>query len=579
MLKRLRFYHFLLIALLMCGPLNASDETGMVGPAHKVDLLTDRVLESFARDLASMKSLRQQYDKFTSIQHHGINILTSLGVNGYGSSIIVWDTKFEQDLYTTLVFPKDHPVADSDYEMNDFLHGTLVAACAASKYPPSHGLAYGATVYTCSTSSLTNESELDRIESAINYCLTTGSPKPRVINMSMKYNLYPSSLKEMTTRLTTILQKHDMLLVTSAGNYGKKINQDRGASDKGLWCFQTQLEDYPELLKHTIFVGATDSKTESQPASYSNLAGDLKDHVIFADGLRLYQAILLSKGLQSKACEDEDFRQQGTSISAPILTSLADILFKYFPHLNSQRVKQIILGSASKEKGHDSNIMGQGVMDPLQAWIAASESPVVSGPYSPGFHFDKTFFQNMNASLGALTILNLSGVKGLYANGRNFVEAVKQMVQLESINVMKADLSNSQTIALAEALEDKKKLWEVSLTMPYHWSNLFENEQKLISDSWECIKRKPIFTWYILERSFGPIVLGWPLDLLADAVLLQGQEYESTCKSLAKIENLRRVKLYIRNWIKFKEWTSQQINDMRKKIDNKLSDVQVDFDE
>jgi hypothetical protein len=35
----------------------------------------------------------------------------------------------------------------------------------------------------------------------------------------------------------------------------------------------------------------------------------------------------------------------------------------------------------------------------------------------------------------------------------------------------------------------------------------------------------------------------------------------------------------LRNWIQFKDWTSQLINGARQKFDNKLPHIQVDFDE
>jgi hypothetical protein len=176
----------------------------------------------------------------------------------------------------------------------------------------------------------------------------------------------------------------------------------------------------------------------------------------------------------------------------------------------------------------------------------------------------------------SLETLDLNGVNALGSEGEDFVKIVTIMNKLRVLYVQKTKLSNGQIIALAEVIS-RKNLTEVGLTMPYHISNVVENEARLISNATTLIKKSPLNTLVAVERNLLPLLLGWPLDILFDAAGLQGKDYEDVCKSLAKASTLKTVKLHLKNWIKYQDWTRKEINRLRKSENSILSDLSVEF--
>ncbi len=152
----------------------------------------------------------------------------------------------------------------------------------------------------------------------------------KVINMSFGKSYSPE--KNWVDSALIYAEKNDVLIIHASGNDAKNIDS---------------LESYPTptLLNKTklsnfITVAAS---SDYNIASYSLLANfsnyGINTVDVFAPGVKIYSTLPSANHYGN---------QQGTSMSAPIVTGLAAILRSYFPSLNAQQIKNIIINSVIK---------------------------------------------------------------------------------------------------------------------------------------------------------------------------------------------------------------------------------------
>jgi len=176
-----------------------------------------------------------------------------------------------------------------------------------------------------------------------------------------------------------------------------------------------------------------------------------------------------------------------------------------------------------------------------------------------------TFSQCLLNKASTLEHLDLCGIRCLHESGDIFIEAVKHMSQLRSINLIDSGLSNFQTYELAIALKDKKNLIEVAIEMPYFVHSSIDcsimcvkilREESPLSILWF-----PVLSPYIL---FGTTI--------ADIAGFEGFCFSDTRLHLSQIANLKSLKLKLGSSQYF---SCKEFNESRK--NRELNPVEIEF--
>lgn len=220
----------------------------------------------------------------------------------------------------------DRNYGNNDVTGPDADHGTHVAGIIAAVRDNNLGVngVGGPKVEIMSVRTVPNGDERDKdVANAIRYAVDNGAS---IINMSFgkRYSPY----KKAVDAAMKYAEKNDVLLVHAAGNDGKLLTLTNNFPNDTY-------EGKKKTGKTWITVGAASAfYGESLPASFSNYNKKIVD--VFAPGRDIYSTV--------PGSEYASFN--GTSMAAPMVTGIAALLRSYFPDLEAEQVREIILESA-----------------------------------------------------------------------------------------------------------------------------------------------------------------------------------------------------------------------------------------
>lgn len=170
---------------------------------------------------------------------------------------------------------------------------------------------------------------------------------------------------------------------------------------------------------------------------------------------------------------------------------------------------------------------------------------------------DSKFSYGLRGSVDTLKHLDVSGTKGLGEQHDHFIAAVRLMQCLEYLNVMKADFSNSQTVAIIQALENNPSLKDVKLTMPYARSSGLLMAKGIVTSMAEKFTQTTLlgkFTGIASSPILIPCAI-WAVfvsgtvctlsDVLTGAHLVKDDPTILACMALAKIPNLASIEIML----------------------------------
>ncbi len=163
---------------------------------------------------------------------------------------------------------------------------------------------------------------------SIRYAVDNGA---KIISMSFGKTFSPQ--KQWVDDAVKYAEKKGVLLIHGAGNDQSNIDS---------------IADYPNadfldssgIAKNMITVGAISSDTGfALTASFSNYGQ--KEVDVFSPGVDIYSTVPENK---------YEFKS-GTSMATPVVAGVAALILEYYPNLNAEQVKDIIMKSVTSLKG------------------------------------------------------------------------------------------------------------------------------------------------------------------------------------------------------------------------------------
>jgi hypothetical protein len=225
--------------------------------------------------------------------------------------------------------PTERLYGNGDVEGPDPGHGTSVASVVAAQRDNGVGIDGAASgVRIMVLRAVPNGDERDKdVANAIRYAVDNGAA---VINMSFGKAFSPE--KATVDEAVRYADDRGVLMVHASGNDGANLAE-------GANFPNTSYQDggSPSLW---IEVGASGWQTrDNLAATFSNYGATQVD--IFAPGVAIMAA----------APDDEYEASDGTSLSAPVVTGIAGLLLAYFPDLDAESVRRLILDTATDASG------------------------------------------------------------------------------------------------------------------------------------------------------------------------------------------------------------------------------------
>ncbi|MGH8146987.1 MAG: S8 family serine peptidase [Rhodanobacteraceae bacterium] len=157
----------------------------------------------------------------------------------------------------------------------------------------------------------------------------------------------------------------------------------------------------PDLEKGWLTVVANNSNDPGTLDSYSNKCGVAMDYCLAAPG----DVIVLDKDATSSTTDPKYYIVEGTSLSAPIVSGAAALVWQAFPYFTNDLVRQTLLGTADPLGGSQPNAtFGYGELDVGKA---------VQGPAQFNWGDVSVSFDGLTSTWGN----DIAGAGGLIKNG------------------------------------------------------------------------------------------------------------------------------------------------------------------
>ncbi|HMG66791.1 MAG TPA: S8 family serine peptidase, partial [Chitinophagaceae bacterium] len=206
-------------------------------------------------------------------------------------------------------------------------HGTHVAGIIAAQRNNNKGIdgiANNVLIMPIVASTAVGDERDKDVANAIHYAVDNGA---KVINMS--FSKIFSSNKQFVDEAVRYAEKKDVLIIHCAGNDG--VNIDSSVN----YHYPIAIYNNGNKAKNFITVGWNRPLFDFRLAHpYSNYGKKNLD--LFAPGSDIFSTV---------PNNGYDFKS-GSSMSAPMVSGVAALLFSYFPSLSARQVKEILLKSA-----------------------------------------------------------------------------------------------------------------------------------------------------------------------------------------------------------------------------------------
>jgi cell wall-associated protease len=242
----------------------------------------------------------------------------------------VWNLDYNER--TAIIGDNPDDVTDIYYGNNQvgthleyFKHSTQVASVIAAKGADSSGVkgvSDRIKIMPVCVSTEGNEHDKD-IAVGIKYAVDNGA---KVINISLgkMFSLH----SDWVFDAFKYAEEHGVLIVSSAGNSNFDLNTEND------YFFNDNIDNGEEVSNNFLLVGSSTHKANEQlKSSFSNYGS--MDVDLFAPGDSIYVAYPDNKYLFNS----------GTSLASAITSGVAALIFSYYPHLNANDVKQILMQS------------------------------------------------------------------------------------------------------------------------------------------------------------------------------------------------------------------------------------------
>ncbi|MET3020835.1 S8 family peptidase [Flavobacterium hydatis] len=192
---------------------------------------------------------------------------------------------------------------------------------------------------------------------AIRYAVDNGA---KIINMSFgkEFSLH----KEWVADAFKYAEEHNVLLIHCAGNDGFDIDENP------YYPNDNDFENFKEVSFNFINVGSVTHKLNSNFVSdFSNYGKQNVD--LFAPGDEIY----------STASKNSYISDSGTSMSVPMVSGTAALIWLYYPNLTAAEVKNIILDSGT---AYSLEVIVPGTKDKKVPFSELSKSGKVLNVYN-----------------------------------------------------------------------------------------------------------------------------------------------------------------------------------------------------
>lgn len=200
--------------------------------------------------------------------------------------------------------------------IEEFYHGTLIAGLIPVTKESK------IKIMPLAISSNGEEHDKD-IALAIRYAVDNGA---KVINMSFGKTF--SLNKKWVFEALKYADKHNVLVVSSAGNSNLNLNIENN------YYPNDNHNNEKEVSSNFLLVGSTSHKLDKSFKSYFSNYGE-NDVDIFAPGENIYTTLPKNKYKNDS----------GTSLASAITSSVAAMVFSYYPNLEASQVKGILMSS------------------------------------------------------------------------------------------------------------------------------------------------------------------------------------------------------------------------------------------